>query len=57
MLTGKIIGDRNHVSISPASHFATSQETIEKAINVIEDELEERLKELNHKINLWKLKD
>lgn len=46
VLTGKIIGDRKHVSITPASHFATSQETIDKAINVIEYELEERLKEL-----------
>ncbi|MBX7402208.1 excinuclease ABC subunit UvrB [Clostridium chauvoei] len=47
VLTGKILGERNHVSISPASHFATSQEVLEKAIKVIEDELEERLKELN----------
>ena len=46
VLTGKIIGDRKHVSISPASHFAASQETIDKAIKVIEYELEERLKEL-----------
>ena len=36
VLTGKIIGDRKHVSITPASHFAASQETIDKAINVIE---------------------
>ena len=33
VLTGKILGERNHVSIFPASHFATSQETIEKAIH------------------------
>ena len=46
VLTGKIIGDRKHVSITPASQFAASQETIDKAINVIEYELEERLKEL-----------
>ena len=46
VLTGKIIGDRKHVSITPASHFAASQETIDKAINVIEYELDERLKEL-----------
>ena len=46
VLTGKIIGDRKHVSITPASHFAASQETIDKAINVVEYELEERLKEL-----------
>ena len=47
VLTGKIIGNRNHVSITPASHFATTQETQEKAITVIEDELEKRLKDLN----------
>lgn len=47
VLTGNILGERNHVSISPASHFATSQEVLEKAINKIEDELEDRLRELN----------
>lgn len=45
-LTGEIIGARNHVSIFPASHYATSQDKIEKAIISIEKELEERLKEL-----------
>ncbi|CUO11173.1 MAG: excinuclease ABC subunit UvrB [Sarcina ventriculi] len=47
VLTGKIIGNRNHVSITPTSHFATTQETQEKAIKVIEEELEKRLQELN----------
>ena len=47
VLTGNILGDRDHVAIFPASHFATSQETLEKAISRIEDELEERLRELN----------
>ncbi|MGN0025999.1 MAG: excinuclease ABC subunit UvrB [Clostridium sp.] len=47
VLTGNILGERNHVSISPASHFATSHEVLEKAIKQIEDELEDRLKELN----------
>ena len=47
VLTGNIIGERNHVSITPASHFATSYEVLEKALNTIEDELEDRLKELN----------
>ena len=46
VLTGKILGEREHVAIFPASHFAASQETIDKAINVIEYELEERLREL-----------
>ncbi|MDD6794115.1 MAG: excinuclease ABC subunit UvrB, partial [Clostridiaceae bacterium] len=47
VLTGTIIGDREHVAITPASHFATSSETIDKSIHRIEDELEDRLRELN----------
>lgn len=45
-ITGEVIGARNHVSIFPASHYATSPEKIERAIVSIEEELEERLKEL-----------
>lgn len=45
-LTGEIVGLRNHVSIFPASHYATSQDKIELAIKRIESELENRLKEL-----------
>ncbi|MEG0307817.1 MAG: excinuclease ABC subunit UvrB [Clostridium sp.] len=46
VLTGNIISGRKHVSIFPASHFATSRENLEKAINQIEFELDLRLKEL-----------
>lgn len=46
VLTGNILVSRKHVLITPASHFATSTETQEKAIKVIEAELEDRLKEL-----------
>lgn len=46
VLTRNIIGGRQHVSITPASHFAASEETLEKSIKVIEDELEDRLKVL-----------
>lgn len=46
VLTGKILGEREHVAIFPASHFAASQEVLDKAIKEIEDELEDRLKEL-----------
>ena len=46
VLTGNIIGERQHVSITPASHFAASEETLEKSIKIIEDELEDRLKVL-----------
>jgi excinuclease ABC subunit B len=51
-LTGEIIGLRNHVSIFPASHFATTEDKVEKAIRTIEEELEERLKELKDKDKL-----
>ena len=43
-LTGEIIGRKNHVAIYPASHFATSDEKVKKAIVTIEDELQERVK-------------
>ncbi|MFL0247243.1 excinuclease ABC subunit UvrB [Candidatus Clostridium stratigraminis] len=46
VLTGEILGARNHISIFPASHFATSYEKLEIAIKKIEQELEERLVEL-----------
>jgi excinuclease ABC subunit B len=47
VLTGNIIGEREHIAISPASHFAASQDVLERAIRTIEDELEDRLRELN----------
>jgi excinuclease ABC subunit B len=46
VLTGEILGTRNHISIFPASHFATSYDKLEVAIKQIEIELEERLREL-----------
>jgi excinuclease ABC subunit B len=45
-LTGEVIGIRKHVSIFPASHYANSDEVIKRALVTIEDELNERLKEL-----------
>ncbi len=45
-LTGEITGERDHVSIFPASHFVTSEEKMKVAIVNIEKELEERLAEL-----------
>ncbi|NBG87346.1 excinuclease ABC subunit UvrB [Isachenkonia alkalipeptolytica] len=41
-LTGEIVGERVHVSIFPASHYATGSEKLEDAIKAIEEELEER---------------
>ncbi|GLC87778.1 excinuclease ABC subunit UvrB [Lysinibacillus piscis] len=42
-LTGEIIAERDHVAIFPASHFVTREEKMRKAIDNIEQELEERL--------------
>ena len=46
VLTGEIIGNRKHVLIAPASHYATSHEKLEIAVKKIEEELYERLKVL-----------
>ncbi|MDG0811935.1 excinuclease ABC subunit UvrB [Cohnella rhizosphaerae] len=46
VLTGEIIGAREHVSIFPASHFVTAEEKMKVALVNIERELEERLAEL-----------
>lgn len=43
-LTGEIIGYRNHVSVFPASHYATTKDKVDSAIITIEEELEDRLK-------------
>ncbi|MFJ8266926.1 excinuclease ABC subunit UvrB [Peribacillus asahii] len=45
-LTGEITGEREHIAIFPASHFVTREEKMRIAIENIEQELEERLKEL-----------
>lgn len=47
VLTGEILGYRNHISIFPASHYVTSKENIERAIGQIESELKERVKYFN----------
>nr|WP_156278520.1 excinuclease ABC subunit UvrB [Paenibacillus sp. NEAU-GSW1] len=46
VLTGEIVGEREHVAIFPASHFVTHEETMKLALINIERELEERLAEL-----------
>jgi len=43
-LTGEIVGIRSHISIFPASHYATTEDKIERAIVGIEEELEGRIK-------------
>ena len=46
VLTGEVLGVRQHVGIYPASHYVTTPEKREMAIKSIRAELEERLKEL-----------
>ncbi len=52
VVTGEIIGTRNHISIYPASHYVTSPEKMQMAIARIEVELEERLAELKREDKL-----
>ena len=46
VLTGEILGVRNHIGIFPASHYVTTPEKREAAIKSIQEELKVRLKEL-----------
>jgi excinuclease ABC subunit B len=46
VLTGEILGEREHAAIFPASHFVTREDTLKRALLNIERELEERLAEL-----------
>lgn len=46
-LTGEVIGDRDHVSIFPATHFMTNDDIMATAIDGISNELDDRLKVLN----------
>ena len=44
-LTGEILDEVAHVSVWPATHYVTEEETIERAVDEIRFELEERCKE------------
>ena len=46
-LTGEVLGDRDHVSIFPATHFMTNEDIMATAIKGISAELEDRLKVLD----------
>ncbi len=52
VVTGEIIGTRDHISIFPASHYVTASDKLQKAIARIEAELEERLAELRREDKL-----
>lgn len=42
-ITGEVTGTRDHVIIFPASHYVTTKEKMEIALNAIEEEMEERI--------------
>lgn len=46
VLTGQVLGERDHVTIYPNSHYVTGQDKLNQAIVSIEAELTERLAEL-----------
>ena len=43
-LTGEVLGVRKHVAIYPASHYVTTREKMEAAIESIQEELAERVR-------------
>jgi excinuclease ABC subunit B len=43
-LTGEVIADLEHAAVWPATHYATDQDTIERAVGEIRDELEAQCK-------------
>ncbi len=45
-LTGEVLGKRQRLDIYPAKHWVTTQERLNNAIQAIEEELEQRLQEL-----------
>ncbi|MCY0888112.1 MAG: excinuclease ABC subunit UvrB [Alicyclobacillaceae bacterium] len=47
VVTGEVVGYRDHISIFPASHFVTSRPRLEAAVTRIKEELAVRLDELN----------
>ena len=54
-LTGQVLGVRDHVAIFPASHYSISSEKMELAIQSIDIELEQRLKELKEEDKLLEM--
>lgn len=45
LLTGRVLGERSHAAIFPATHYVTAPDQLKRAIASIEAELEERLAE------------
>jgi excinuclease ABC subunit B len=47
-LTGEVIDDIDHVSVWPASHYVTKDETVDRAVEEIRAEMEQRTGELEN---------
>lgn len=43
-LTGEVIGNREHISIFPATHFLTSEEIMDRALPQIENDMKKQVK-------------
>ncbi|HOT21518.1 MAG TPA: excinuclease ABC subunit UvrB, partial [Sedimentibacter sp.] len=54
-ITGEILGRRNHISIFPATHYATTEENVSRAVESIKEELQERLKQLESENKLLEM--
>ena len=54
-VTGEMLGRRNHISIFPATHYATTEENVNRAVESIKVELQERLKELESENKLLEM--
>ncbi|MDO9574442.1 MAG: DEAD/DEAH box helicase family protein, partial [Candidatus Contubernalis sp.] len=52
VVTGELLGERQHAAVFPASHYVTSRPNMERAIKAIEGELESHLEELNRQNKL-----
>jgi len=52
ILTGEVLAQRNHVAIFPASHYVTSRENLERAMEDIKVELAARLEYLKSNFKL-----
>lgn len=52
VLTGETLAERNHIAIFPASHYVTTSAKLRRAEQTIEEELNERVKELRDKDRL-----
>ena len=51
-VSGKIMADRDHALVFPASHYVTGRQKLRRAVETIAVELEQRLRELREKDRL-----